>query len=593
MKDNQPFKLFVPASIKNDLTKYLKDEPPGFKYDVFDFYFIINYLVYKQVNLESDEEYFNINHSHLETVINSKTDKYVKYLRNGEFIFNDGYYIKGGKPYHYKLNPKFDFDLNTVSIEPGTKLFNQIQSKHRNKRAHFNRLEPHLMEMKDKLMDLHFDYNAAKYYISENPDIKKRIAYFNQIELLADKRLRYFSRNKTNNRLYTPVTNLKKELREFIIGNLVNIDLKNSQPFFLGQLLMKLVRLMANLRLDINKNDLEDINNNTILCCSFLNFDLSKTFGIKVIKSISKIHQKQKKANLVNLKEFADCVNAGNLYEYVGKYFNGKYKRDEIKDMMFKVLFSRNFDYKNYTKFIPYEKEKKVFAEVFPIVAEMVKILKEEKFNSGKHKILPVLLQKIESYIFIDCISKDLVNAGIVPITIHDSIIVERQHKNKAIEIIHNVFAQKFNVIPLFHEDSINRFQQSDDKEKMEPINPTINGYLVRLCPITNLPMKNQRPGTKYLTSKGVQWYYENEPEIYRSKLETLLTEKWKQKNLNESKEIWFEEIAHKIRCKLSNPRRNPVNNTKKSYRNIEQKGLKFWPTLELVNPEKLELIMN
>lgn len=250
------------------MTKYLKDEPPPFKYDVFDFYFIINYLVYKQVNLESGEEYFNINHSHLETVITSKTGKYIKYLRNGEFIRTD-YYIKGEKRYHYKLNPKFDFDLNTVSIEPGTKFFNQIQSKHRKKRAHFNRLEPHLMEMKDKLLDLHFDYNAAKNYISENPDIKKRIAYFNQIELLADKRLRYFSRNKTNNRLYTPVTNLKKELREFINGNLVNIDLKNSQPFFLSQLLMKLL-LKANG--DRNKNDSGVINNNTILCCVFFKF---------------------------------------------------------------------------------------------------------------------------------------------------------------------------------------------------------------------------------------------------------------------------------------------------------------------------------
>jgi hypothetical protein len=452
MKINKPFKLFVPASIKSSLVKHLEVKPPGFKYNVFDFYFIINYLVYKQVNLKPDEDFFNINHSYLKTVIGSKSDKYIKYLKFGEFIFNDNY-LNGFKSIHYKLNPKFDFDLNTVSIEPGRKLFDKIQNRYRNKRAHFNRLEPHLIEMKNKLMDLQFEYEAAKNYISENPDVKKRIAYFNQIESLTDKRLRYFARNNTNNRLYTPVTNLKKELRAFIVGDFINIDLKNSQPFFLSQLLMKLNEMAVKLKnRDIYK-DLGDINNNTILCCSFLNIDLVKTFGIKVIKSISKIHQKQKKSNLVNLKEFAECVNAGNLYEYVGNYYNGKYERKEIKDMMFEILFSRNFDYKNNRLFIPFEKEKKEFTKVFPVVAEMVKILKDGKYNSGKYKILPILLQKIESYIFIDCIAKELVNAGIVPITIHDSVIVERKHKEKTIEIIENIFYQHFKVIPELHKD--------------------------------------------------------------------------------------------------------------------------------------------
>lgn len=457
MKVNKPFRLFVPDSIKNRLVNHLKNRPPGFKYDVFDFYIIINYLVYKQVNIKENVEFFNINHSHLKSLICTKTDKYIEYLRNGEFIIRDGFYIKGEKPYHYKLNPIFDFDLNTVSIEPDCRLFDKIQSRYKNKRAHFNRLEPHLIEMKNKLMNLQFDYNTAKNYIAEIPDLKKRIAYLYQIESLADKRLRYFARNKTNNRLYTNVTNLKKELREFIIGDLVNIDLSNSQPFFLGQLLIFLYEMAIKLINNEIYEDLEDINNNTILCCSFLKFDLVKTFGIKAIKSILKIHQKQKKSNLVNLKEFTDCVKAGNLYEFVGYYYNGKYERDEIKDMMFEVLFSRNFDYKNGRYFIPFEKEKKEFAKVFPVVAEMVKILKDGKHKSEKYKILPVLLQKIESYIFIDCISKELVNAGIVPITIHDSVIIERQYESVTTKIINEVFSKFFGVLPAIKPTYTNR----------------------------------------------------------------------------------------------------------------------------------------
>lgn len=477
MKINKPFNLYVPTSIKNSFLNYLEDNPPRFKYDKFDFYFILNYLVYKQVNpkphknnlnyrgckilnSEPDEEYFHINHSHLKSVINSKTDKYIKYLRNGEFIIHDRKYIKGKKSYHFKLNPKFDFDLNTIPVEPGTKLFEILQKKYRNKRAHFNRLDPYLKVMKDKFMNTKFDYDAAKNYITDVPDLKKQLAYFNQIEALADIRLRYFTRNNTNNRLYTPLINLKKELRDFIVGDYTNIDLKNSQPFFLSQLLLHLNEIAPK----INKRDIKvkkregiNINNNTILCCSFLNFNPVKTFGIKKIKSISKIHQKQKKSNMVNLKEFADCVNTGSMYEYIGKSFDGKYTRDEIKEIMFAVLFSRNIEYDNYSvKFTPYENEKKVFAEVFPIVARMVKILKDGKYRFKKYKILPVLLQKMESYIFIDCISKELVSAGIVPLTIHDSVIVESEHTRQALEIIHTVFLEHFGVIPALHVNEMN-----------------------------------------------------------------------------------------------------------------------------------------
>ena len=161
---------------------------------------------------------------------------------------------------------------------------------------------------------------------------------------------------------------------------------------------------------------------------------------------------------MVNLKEFADCVNTGSMYEYIGKSFDGKYTRDEIKDIMFKVLFSRNIENDN-GKFIPFEDEKKVFAKVFPIVAEMVRVLKDDKYPFNKYKILPVSLQKIESYIFIDCIAKDLVSAGIVPLTIHDSVIVETKYTQQALEIIHSVFLEYFGVIPALHVNRMNTIQ--------------------------------------------------------------------------------------------------------------------------------------
>jgi hypothetical protein len=181
------------------------------------------------------------------------------------------------------------------------------------------------------------------------------------------------------------------------------------------------------------------------LCCYLFNSILTETFSIKRIKAVSKIHQKQKKAFLVNLKIFTSSVIQGNLYDdFVAIYSKG-ITRAEVKNIMFKVLFSKNEKHDKYKIFIPYKKEKEIFASVYPLVYESIKMLK-----SKDNVLLPVFLQKLESYIFIDCIAKELVNAGIIPLTIHDSVIVKTEQKEKTIEIINRVFIEQFNVIPSF-----------------------------------------------------------------------------------------------------------------------------------------------
>ena len=44
---------------------------------------------------------------------------------------------------------------------------------------------------------------------------------------------------------------------------------------------------------------------------------------------------------------------------------------------------------------------------------------------------------------------------GIVPITIHDSLVVEREHEQEALKIISNVFKQAYGVVPKFHEKAL------------------------------------------------------------------------------------------------------------------------------------------
>ena len=148
---------------------------------------------------------------------------------------------------------------------------------------------------------------------------------------------------------------------------------------------------------------------------------------------------------MVNLRLFYDSVLKGNFYDDFIEHYSNDITRKEVKNIMFKVLFSRNEYYKGYRKTIPYEKDKKIFASVYPFVYEVVKALKVKN-----HKTLPIYLQRLESYLFIDCISKELVDNGIIPLTIHDSVIVKKEDLSITMEIIRQMFKTQLNVIPSF-----------------------------------------------------------------------------------------------------------------------------------------------
>ena len=147
----------------------------------------------------------------------------------------------------------------------------------------------------------------------------------------------------------------------------------------------------------------------------------------------------------MNLRSFSSSVIRGTLYDDFVTTYPEDITRTEVKNIMFKVLFSKNEIHDKYKTFIPFQKDKEVFSSIYPFVYESVKALKVKD-----NVLLPVLLQKIESYIFIDCIAKELVDDGIVPLTIHDSLIVKAEHKGRTTEIINRIFLKKFKAIPAF-----------------------------------------------------------------------------------------------------------------------------------------------
>ena len=154
---------------------------------------------------------------------------------------------------------------------------------------------------------------------------------------------------------------------------------------------------------------------------------------------------------MADLKQFDDAVISGTLYDDFIETYGGEITRKEVKQIIFKVLFSRNYIIKDFVKYVPYKKDKEIFASVYPTVYEIIKILK-----SKNNKVLPIYLQKIESYIFIDCLSKELVEHKIIPFTIHDSVIIKSELDEVTTSIINEVFMTQIGSTPELDFESLN-----------------------------------------------------------------------------------------------------------------------------------------
>ncbi|MBK7183861.1 MAG: hypothetical protein IPH89_13520 [Bacteroidetes bacterium] len=430
MKASKPISLLLTNDLKARLDNYLKEQPTTFKCDKTYFYYIINHLLIQQnINKNrcngTEDYYTQLNIKSLQAKTINNIGAYIKILKNGEFIkCNESYKVGKSLGQWYCINSNYlKGTIVSHEVPKDHPLFRRILKQYENKRSHNNRLDNHLQIMCKAFMKLELDYDKANSWIMQEPKEYKRMLYTSSISNLNDKRFRYFKRNRTNNRLDTNLTNLKSNLRQFIVGDYVSIDLKISQPF-LSMLLESI------------------INNNREGTCYLLdNKEIVKTFGIKPIVLFSKIHQDKENEFLANLNYYNESVLKGKLYEnFVLSYTKG-ITRDEVKQITFEVLFSKNESYQN---------KKIVFNKVLPYVLECVKALK--KYD---HSLLPIYLQKIESYIFIDCIAKELVQIGIIPFTIHDSIIVKNEQIEKALSIIKNVFYNQFGIVPTFKIETL------------------------------------------------------------------------------------------------------------------------------------------
>lgn len=194
-----------------------------------------------------------------------------------------------------------------------------------------------------------------------------------------------FSRNDTNRRLDTNLTNMASDLREFIIGyeNMSYLDLSNSQP------------VLFNIILKSYSDTASD--------------ELKKEIGW-----------------------YSKITLSGQWYECLQRLYG--LSRDECKEIWMQIAYSENSHYMQV---------KNVFKTAFPEIYFLIEKIKEVNYEQ-----FAINLQLIESKIFIDEICKELVSQNIIPYTMHDGLLVPKEHKQETLDIMSSVLKSHLGAVP-------------------------------------------------------------------------------------------------------------------------------------------------
>lgn len=213
----------------------------------------------------------------------------------------------------------------------------------------------------------------------------------------------FYRVDDTSGRFHSNITNMNKGLRQFlrIRGEpLVNIDIKNSQPY-LSTILLTNPGKVSN---------------------------MTKNHVFALLLQSLKVPQNK------DVKKYISLVNSGEIYEYLMAEF---YKegldltRPETKKQVLRILFARNRMPKDETN----KKARQIFKDRFPTVHRIFsKIRGHEKGDRfTNYKRFAVLLQRIESYLILKVILKRIFKElpDAIAVTIHDSIMTGRNSKKK------------------------------------------------------------------------------------------------------------------------------------------------------------------
>lgn len=321
-------------------------------------------------------------------------DRYLYELMNYNIIQRSGNAVKGKTSYQYSFTPEYFSKFISLPLN-NQKLINRIMKAHEYKikkiKNSINGYSEQVKYLKLLTIDDGFKEFINTTYSNEANKYNSVLASATRIV----NRDFFYSVDDTGGRFHSNITNCAKGLRPYLrINNepLVNIDIKNSQPFLSTLLLMNPGKVAF----------------------------LTKNKAFAMLLQTLKVPQNK------DVNKYVSLVINGQFYEYLMAEFSKEglnLTRPETKVQVLRILFARNRMPKDETN----RKARQIFINRFPTVHRIFsKIRGHEKGNQfTSFKRFAILLQSIESHLMLRVILKRIYKElpGTIALTIHDSIM--------------------------------------------------------------------------------------------------------------------------------------------------------------------------
>lgn len=341
-------------------------------------------------------------------------DRYLKELIDLKIVIRSGHAIKGQTSYKYSFTPEYFSKYISLPLK-NVKLIRRIEQAQEVQRKEAGKSIRGHSEQTKYLRQLTILENY-KAYIDSNYTIDT--LQYNDIEASAKRIINgdiFYSIDETSGRFHSNITNMAKGLRPYLRVKgepLVNIDIKNSQPY-LSTLILT------------NPSKVSWLTENPVFALLLQSLKVS-------------LNQ--------DVKNYISLVISGQLYEYLMQEFGREgleLTRDETKRQVLRILFARNRLPKDEVN----RKARLIFINRFPTVHRIFSKVRGrqqgDKFNSFKR--FAILLQRIESYLMLDIILKRIYRElpDTIAITVHDSVMTGILTNN--VEAVKNIMTEELN----------------------------------------------------------------------------------------------------------------------------------------------------
>ena len=433
---------------------------------------LISYSYSNPINLRFRH---HINSNRLKKITNNYK-RYIKFLESENIIEIDNKYLKNEYSKSYKFTPKYTTCLKMVDIMVEDDIINNSTSNVLTETPKWLSLQNFNFLKKWFNPLLKIDYSLALEIITEKKllieqlnnleDSKNTKNYYdyyistNRSAALLDASIFKIKSDTTSGRLHTNLTNMSKDIKYFLTYNnktLVSLDLVNSQPLLSSILFIPSFWFDESLNVSSKRTFKKVFSNSSNLnlnICTINYFDeINKTQNEEHIDNYNNIiNTLSKSFDKPDVIKYKALVQSGEFYDTFEKQVkelknNEEITRDEIKSAIFLVLFSDN------RYFAQKEAElKRIFKTNFPSVYNVFAAIKKRD-----NAILPCLLQRLESHIFLSVICNRIIseNPRIPIFTIHDSILTTKGNEDFIKKMIEEEFEKLIGFIPKLHKEEL------------------------------------------------------------------------------------------------------------------------------------------